>query len=30
MGIAMNVVAFVVLWAWANLLAAGLALLATL
>jgi heme o synthase len=30
LGIAMNVVAFVVLWAWANLLAAGLALLATL
>jgi heme o synthase len=30
MGIAMNVVAFVVLWSWANLLAAGLALLATL
>ena len=30
MGIAMNVVAFAVLWAWANLLAAGLALLATL
>jgi heme o synthase len=30
MGIAMNVVAFVVLLAWANLLAAGLALLATL
>jgi heme o synthase len=30
MGIAMNVVAFVVLWAWANLVAAGLALLATL
>jgi heme o synthase len=30
MGIAMNAVAFVVLWAWANLLAAGLALLATL
>jgi heme o synthase len=30
LGIAMNVVAFVVLWAWANVLAAGLALLATL
>jgi heme o synthase len=30
MGIAMNVVAFAVLWAWANLLAAGLALAATL
>jgi heme o synthase len=30
LGIAMNVVAFVVLWAWANLLAASLALLATL
>jgi protoheme IX farnesyltransferase len=30
LGIAMNVVAFAVLWAWANLLAAGLALLATL
>ena len=30
MGIAMNVVAFAVLWAWANLPAAGLALLATL
>jgi protoheme IX farnesyltransferase len=29
-GIAMNGVAFAVLWAWANLLAAGLALLATL
>jgi heme o synthase len=30
MGIAMNVGAFAVLWAWANLLAAGLALAATL
>ena len=30
MGIAMNVVAFAVLWAWANLPAAGLALFATL
>jgi heme o synthase len=30
LGIAVNVVAFVVLWAWANLVAAGLALLATL
>jgi len=30
LGIAMNVVAFAVLWAWANLLAAALALLATL
>jgi heme o synthase len=30
LGIAMNVAAFAVLWAWANLLAAGLALLATL
>ena len=30
MGIVFNVVAFAVLWAWANLLAAGLALLATL
>jgi protoheme IX farnesyltransferase len=30
MGIAMNVVALIVLWAWANLLAAGLALAATL
>jgi heme o synthase len=30
LGIGMNVVAFAVLWAWANLLAAGLALLATL
>ncbi len=30
LGIAMNVFAFAVLWAWANLLAAGLALLATL
>jgi heme o synthase len=30
LGIAMNAVAFVVLWGWANLLAAGLALLATL
>jgi heme o synthase len=30
MGSAMNAVAFAVLWAWANLLAAGLALLATL
>jgi len=29
-GIAMNLVAFAVLWSWANLLAAGLALLATL
>jgi protoheme IX farnesyltransferase len=29
-GISMNVVAFAVLWAWANVLAAGLALLATL
>jgi len=30
MGIGMNVVAFTVLWAWANLVAAGLAILATL
>ena len=30
LGIAFNVIAFAVLWAWANLLAAGLALLATL
>ena len=30
LGIAMNVIAFAVLWGWANLLAAGLALLATL
>jgi protoheme IX farnesyltransferase len=30
LGIVMNVIAFAVLWAWANLLAAGLALLATL
>ncbi len=30
MGIVMNAVAFAVLWAWANFLAAGLALLATL
>ena len=30
LGIAMNVVAFLVLWAWANLLAASLALAATL
>ena len=29
LGIAFNVLAFAVLWAWANLLAAGLALLAT-
>ena len=30
MGIAFNVIAFSVLWAWANLLAAALAVLATL